>query len=74
MALTRSRYLVSILLLLELAFEGDWCNCYHVGDYLFQSFFYWNWLSKLFLDYFHMPFDLVSILLLLELAFEECRD
>ena len=40
---------VSILLLLELAFEERTGGAYVCADTEFQSFFYWNWLSKAYL-------------------------
>ena len=85
---------VSILLLLELAFEVSIMNGtdtklsgfnpssigigfrsraglkFQNRRLMFQSFFYWNWLSKFLLDMERGLGIPVSILLLLELAFE----
>ena len=61
---------VSILLLLELAFEAYSTEAAAVQGYTFQSFFYWNWLSKRHTAQQTFLRCRVSILLLLELAFE----
>ena len=63
---------VSILLIVELAFEDAGFGIRKPQTSGFQSFLSWNWLLK-WMDTFAMPWGLpVSILLIVELAFEEC--
>ena len=61
---------VSILLIVELAFEGFIGLMDFSGLLLFQSFLSWNWLLKHKFWFFGLQCERVSILLIVELAFE----
>ena len=61
---------VSILLIVELAFEGENLILFGVAFIVFQSFLSWNWLLKSVCIYLEYRRAAVSILLIVELAFE----
>ena len=64
---------VSILLIVELAFEGLKGLKKQTIKTLFQSFLSWNWLLKVEQEKIQWSGYSVSILLIVELAFEVCR-
>ena len=61
---------VSILLIVELAFEDAMGIDRSDGSKLFQSFLSWNWPLKVYHMPYVYPYQVVSILLIVELAFE----
>ena len=64
---------VSILLIVELAFEVSYPGAFESRIIKFQSFLSWNWLLKFIAENFPWSQALVSILLIVELAFEAGR-